>query len=83
MSADLGSNIKTVHVHLLDEGTTVIRPTRAVRLADNTYRLLPTPNYDPDDEHWQFLPGSVVYYAAETWDGCEVLVARELATNRE
>jgi hypothetical protein len=22
--------------------------------------LLPTDNYNPDDEHWEFLPGTIV-----------------------
>jgi hypothetical protein len=22
--------------------------------------LLPTDNYDPNDEHWEFIPGSIV-----------------------
>jgi hypothetical protein len=24
------------------------------------FRLIATPNYDPDDEEWEFLPGSLV-----------------------
>jgi hypothetical protein len=24
------------------------------------FKLLPTGNYDPNDEHWEFVPGSIV-----------------------
>lgn len=50
----------TVYVRLLDEGTDVFRPTQAVRTPQGGYRLLPTPNYDPEDERWEFLPGQMV-----------------------
>jgi hypothetical protein len=50
----------TVFVQLLDEGTIVYRPTEAVDLGLGRYRLLPTPDYDPEDETWEFLPGAVV-----------------------
>ena len=68
---------QTIFVELLDEGTSVVRPTLAVPLGDGTYRLLPTPGYDPDDEHWEFPPGSVVRCRREVWSGGAVLVARE------
>jgi hypothetical protein len=44
----------------LDEGTYVSRPTQAIVLEGDLYRILATASYDPDDEHWAFLPGSVV-----------------------
>lgn len=49
-----------VYVPLLDEGTPTLRGTQAVPLGDNLYRILATPDYDPEDETWEFLPGSVV-----------------------
>lgn len=51
---------ETVHVELLDEGTPTLRPVEAVPLGDDCYRLVPTPDYDPEDETWAFLPGTVV-----------------------
>jgi hypothetical protein len=53
-------NSKKIYVELLDEGTPTIRPTSGIHIADNIYRLLPTPNYDPEDETWLFPPGSLV-----------------------
>jgi hypothetical protein len=54
------SELIKIYVRLLDEGTEVSRPTEAVALGDGLYKLLPTPKYDPDDESWEFPPGSVV-----------------------
>lgn len=50
----------TVYVKLLDEGVDVWRPVPAEVLGQRQYRLLPTDNYDPDDEIWEFLPGTAV-----------------------
>jgi hypothetical protein len=50
----------TVYVQLLDEGTVVFRPTQGERVSEGVYRLLPTPDYDPEDENWEFLPGQIV-----------------------
>ncbi len=50
----------TIYIRLLGEGTEVLRPTEAEELRDGLFKLLPTPNYDPEDEHWEFAPGSVV-----------------------
>ena len=81
MSAATGSSTSTIYVHLLDEGTTVVRPTQGVPLGADIYRLLATPDYDPDDEHWQFPPGSIVHCVREKRDGDEILVAREEAAS--
>jgi hypothetical protein len=44
-------------------------------LGDGLFKLLPTPNYDTDDEHWEFGPGSVVRGAFRKVEGDAVLVA--------
>lgn len=49
-----------VYVVLLEEGTPTIRGTQAVDLGGGVVKLLPTENYDPEDEIWEFLPGSIV-----------------------
>ena len=66
MSGEMDSNTSVVDmwVRLLDEGTEVTRPAKAVDLGDGTYRILPTSDYDPDDETWEFPPGTIV--ASET-----------------
>jgi hypothetical protein len=51
---------ETVYVQLLDEGVDVWRPVEAEPLGGDRYRLLATPDYDPEFERWAFLPGSIV-----------------------
>jgi hypothetical protein len=80
MSAAMDISTSMIYIHLLDEGTTVVRPTQGVPLGHDVYRVLPTPDYDPDDEHWQFPPGSIVRCVWEKKDGDEVLVAHEEVT---
>lgn len=58
---DSSTNLVKVYVRLLKEGTEVSRPTQALNLGDGTFRLLPTSDYDPEDEEWEFLPGSIVH----------------------
>jgi hypothetical protein len=55
----------TIHIRLLEEATSCLRPTEVVPLAAGTYRVLSTPNYDPTD--WEFVPGSTVH--CESFDG--------------
>ncbi len=62
MSAETDSSIEIkpeILVPLRGEGTDVWRPTKAVRTG-KYYELLPTPDYDPEDEDWQFPPGTLV-----------------------
>jgi len=82
MSAAMDSNTSTIYVHLLDEGTTVVRPTQGAPLGADVYQVQATPDYDPDDEHWQFPPGSIVRCVMERRDGEDVLVAHEAVSNK-
>lgn len=50
-----------IQVRLLDEGTNCSRPTQGVILGNGLFKLLPIDNYDPNDEHWEFVPGSIAY----------------------
>jgi hypothetical protein len=74
----MDSNTNVIYIPLLDEGTEVVRPTLGVPVGGNLYRVLATPTYNPDDEHWKFPPGSIVRCFPEMRDGDEVLVAQEL-----
>jgi hypothetical protein len=65
----------TIYVRLLDEGTDVFRPTQFEVLQDGLFRILPTPEYDPDDEVWEFAPGCIVRGVTKELDGEVVLVA--------
>ncbi len=68
-----------IYVSLLDEGVAVWRPTQAKRKSDGSYTLLPTPNYDPDDEKWEFPPGSNVICEPKKLARGTVLAAVRLA----
>jgi hypothetical protein len=64
-----------MYVGLLDEGTPTSRPTQAERIGNDLFKLLPTPDYDPNDEHWEFPPGAVVRAKTMEHAGKEYLLA--------
>ena len=78
MSVDPDSSISVIYVRLFDEGTVVYRPVEAVWLSATTARLPELPDYDPDDENWEFEPGSVVRVERRLLEGKEVSVATAL-----
>jgi|LFRM01.1.fsa_nt_gb hypothetical protein len=80
MSEATASGINTIFISLHDEGTTVLRPTQGQRLRNGLYEVLPTSDYEPDDEHWEFPPGSVVRCVTVEHEGEKILVAKELAS---
>ena len=65
----------TVYVKLLDEGTDVMRPTLAIPLGESVYELLPTPDYNPENETWEFLPGTNVEVSNMNRNGKVIPVA--------
>ncbi len=66
---------REVFVPLLNEGTRVLRPAQAISCGDMQYKLLEPDDYDPDDEQWEFPPGSEVECRIEAFSGREVFVA--------
>lgn len=66
-----------VHVKLLDEITDVWRPAPAVKISDGIYQLLPSSDYDPVDESWEFAPDSIVRVIEKTDEDGTYLVALE------
>ncbi len=70
-----------VFVPLLDEGTPTLRGTQALPLGEGLYKvLLPVSNYDPEDEVWEFPPGSIVRCVETTSaiTGKKILKANEM-----
>ena len=67
------AEIATIYVALLNEGVEVWRPVRAERVGEDSYVLLgPAPDgavYDPDDEEWEFKPGTVVRCERHAFSG--------------
>ena len=58
----MDSSTKTieVYVRLLNEGSEVFRPTHATQLREGLFRLMATPDYDPEDEEWEILPDATI-----------------------
>ncbi|MBX9770728.1 MAG: hypothetical protein K2X29_05125 [Candidatus Obscuribacterales bacterium] len=50
----------TVYVQLLNEGTDVWRPVPARRIDEHIYILAGADIYNPDNEEWEFPPGTCV-----------------------
>lgn len=49
-----------VHVMIYEASIDILCPALALRMTGDSFKLLPHPDYDPEDEDWQFLPGAVV-----------------------
>jgi hypothetical protein len=64
-----------IYVRLMGEGTECFRPARGFEVASGLFKLLPSPNYDSDDEQWEFPPGSVVRTEQRTSGNATILVA--------
>jgi hypothetical protein len=78
MSAEMASSTNAVElfVRLLNEGTDVWRPTTGLLLGADVVQVLPTVDYDPAIEEWEFPPGSKVRCVSE-WKGSrKLLIAR-------
>lgn len=69
-----------IHIELLDEGSPVLRPTEGVEEGNGIFRVLPTADYNSEDEIWAFPPGSLVVCERKQlkWGG-EIIVATRLA----
>jgi hypothetical protein len=66
-----------IYIRLLNEGTLVYRPTEGEMLEELVFKVLPTEDYDPDDEQWEFPPGKIVRCVKEIKGDGEVLIAVE------
>jgi hypothetical protein len=64
----------TVYVYLMGEGTDVWRPVNAEQVGASQYRLDPTAVV-PDDEAWEFPPGTLVECERKRLSDGEQLVA--------
>ncbi len=66
---------KNIYIQILGEGTIVYRPVPAHKIEDNIYEIEGHDIYDPEDENWEYLPGTHVIVEKRNLDGTEVLVA--------
>lgn len=65
-----------IYINLLEEGIAVRRPAMAEVINESLCKILPIPNYNPDDEKWEFPPGTLVQYETFTTnDKQNILIA--------
>jgi hypothetical protein len=72
------TDTREVFVPLLNEGTCVLRQVNAIPRGDMRFKLIEPADYDPDEEEWEFVPGSEVHCRTELHAGREIVVARAL-----
>ena len=65
----------TIYVRLLGEGVQVYRPVSASQITSRVYVIDGYEVYDPDDEEWEFFPGTHVVVEKRVLGGKAVLVA--------
>lgn len=70
-----------VYVRPLEEGTVVFRPALARPITPPVVELLIPEDYDPDDEEWEFQPGTTVYVERRELEGEQVLIAVQVAAS--
>ena len=75
----MSEQIIEVYVELLEEGTPTILGTEAVDFGNGTAKLLPTENYNPESEIWEFVPGTIVKFKEVNNGGEKILFAYEKA----
>lgn len=65
------SELLKIYVELLDEGTLTYYHAFAKPLADDLYEVVGHDGYDPEDQYWEFIPGSIVRLKAVSIQGRE------------
>ena len=68
--------IVRIYIPLLNEGTSVVRPTNGEQIKEGVFRVLSADN--AETEEWKFPPGTLVKCVKEVWSGGKRLVAREV-----
>ena len=66
---------RVIYVQLLDDGAPVWRPVSAVEIGNNIFQLGSSATYNQEDEHWEFLPGTLVVVEEKDFIDGKALVA--------
>lgn len=64
---------KTIYIQLLNEGLITARPAYGQYIEANVFRVLQPEDYDPEDEEWEFVPGSIVRCQETDWGDGRIL----------
>lgn len=69
--------METITIYVaVDEGY-ALKPVPAVLVSGGVYKLLQTPDYDPEDEEWHFRPGEIVRCESRRYKEMDYLLAVE------
>ena len=71
-----------IYVQLLGDEEGTLRPTQAVQLPDNKYKILPITNFDTADELWEFPPGTIVHCEERSYRERKYLLAVEKSASQ-
>ncbi len=64
-----------IYIKLLNEGSVAYRPVDAIAISENIYELKGNDIYDPEDEEWEFSPGTLVIVEERMLSEKSVLIA--------
>lgn len=70
--------MREIYVRLLDEGTTVYRPVKALKVNESTFTIMEDGKVDVEDEIWEFTVGTTVVVREVEIDGQVRLLASHL-----
>lgn len=63
--------METIYISLLNEGTSTWRSVEALELGEGTFAI-PADTEEPEDEEWEFKPGTNVKCKKHTFSGGKI-----------
>ena len=60
-----------------------MRPVKAINIYSNIYVIIKPDRYDPEDETWEFTPGSLVRCDLVKREGGNLLLATKSLSEKE
>lgn len=66
---------RIIYIQLLNEGSVAYRPVSSYEIGNNIFKVDGSDIYDPDDEEWEFPPGTFVLVEEQIKEGKKVLIA--------
>ena len=66
---------KIIYIKLLNEGSVAYRPVPSYEIGNNIFKVNGLEIYDPEDEEWEFIPGTYVLVESQRKGGENILVA--------
>jgi hypothetical protein len=66
---------RIIYIQLLNEGSVAYRPVSSLEIEKNIFRVDGSEIYNPEDEEWEFPPGTYVIVEKQIRGGEKVLIA--------